>query len=127
MVTKNMNKGNNKITELRTILIAEILLKIAFNKINQIKSIYPKNMSTNVCSTISFPFNFIACISPLKSTGPIFSKFRYDFARASNCRTVKLDHLRLRVERTLYCNLQSRARNHVVWRYIEVITVIIKI
>ena len=59
--------------------IAEILLKIAFNKINQIKSMYPKNMSTNVCSTISFPFNFIACISPLKSTGPIFSKFRYDF------------------------------------------------
>jgi hypothetical protein len=52
--------------------IAEILLKVALNEINQIKS-------TNVCSTISFPFNFIACISPLKSTGPILSKLRYDF------------------------------------------------
>jgi hypothetical protein len=34
--------------------------------------------------------------------------------RASNCRTVKLDHLRLRVERTLYCNLQSLTRTNVV-------------
>ena len=59
--------------------IAEILLKVALNKINQIKFIYPKKMSTNVCNTISFPFNFIACISPLKRTGPILSKFRYNF------------------------------------------------
>jgi len=59
--------------------IAEILLKVALNNINQIKSIYPKQTSTNVCSTISFPFNFVACISPLKSTGPILSKLRYDF------------------------------------------------
>jgi hypothetical protein len=59
--------------------IAEILLKVALNKRNQIKSIYFKQMFTNVCSTISFPFNFIACISPLKSTGPILSKLRYDF------------------------------------------------
>jgi hypothetical protein len=40
--------------------IAEILLKVALNKIKQIKSIYHKEMFTNVCSTISFPFNFIA-------------------------------------------------------------------
>ena len=60
--------------------IAEILLKVALNKINQIKSIYPKEMSTNARSTISFPCNYyIAWISPLKSTGSIFSKFRYDF------------------------------------------------
>jgi hypothetical protein len=28
--------------------------------------------------------------------------------------TGKLDHLRLRVECTLFCNIQSRARNHAV-------------
>jgi hypothetical protein len=34
--------------------IAEILLKVTLIKINQIKSIYLKEISTSVCSTISF-------------------------------------------------------------------------
>ena len=51
------------------------------------------------------------------NTVPDIQKYYLD---GSNIRIVliiptgKLDHLRLRVECTLFCNIQSRARNHAV-------------
>ena len=53
-----------------------------------------------------FEFEFW-CLTPLSA---IFQLYHGDLGQA----TGKLYHLRLRVECTLYCNSQSRARTHAI-------------